>query len=586
MQKKFALVLSVLVIVFLVTTAAIPQGSNNSGFKTSQPAMLTAVMPGVQVTPILTVGDVLPSGFRYEAVPDGISLRTRGQGRVDLFINHETSKVPFPYNTAAPTAANGENDFDNSQVSQLILNQHSAGVLNGSFAISSSSGYQRFCSNYLATSKEGFDRDILFANEEAIDYVYRQEASWPPVMGDPAEKQIGLVVALDVQTGKHHPIYGMGRHNHENSVPIPGFEDLVVLSGDDTFTNGPLTGVTFPAGVTVPAQAQLYSYIASDTDALLADEGDLWAFVSDTPGFTDYYDFTPGSAQSITGHFIQVPKNIATGLNPDGSEIKAADVGFPLPPTNGSWQRDNRTTVPTGLDGPQWVLEYWSDINNVFQFVRIEDIAYDKRPGMGNVVYVVDSGRGSAGQGAGISTNGRVWKMVLDLNDPKVVTSLTVFVEGDDSVVKTLTEVHQPDNIETTATGILLTEDPGSSQQFSAAQQVSDAARATTARLMWVPFVGSGAGAPQTVVKVNQSADEGPTDVDTNTAAGNWGAWESTGIVDASEAFGPGYFLINVQAATLWVEKAPGDDNNGDGFPDFTYKRAGGQLLLIKIPGF
>ena len=586
MQKKFALVLSVLVIVFLVTTAAIPQGSNNSGFKTSQPAMLTAVMPGVQVTPILTVGDVLPSGFRYEAVPDGISLRTRGQGRVDLFINHETSKVPFPYNTAAPTAANGENDFDNSQVSQLILNQHSAGVLNGSFAISSSSGYQRFCSNYLATSKEGFDRDILFANEEAIDYVYRQEASWPPVMGDPAEKQIGLVVALDVQTGKHHPIYGMGRHNHENSVPIPGFEDLVVLSGDDTFTNGPLTGVTFPAGVTVPAQAQLYSYIASDTDALLADEGDLWAFVSDTPGFTDYYDFIPGSAQSITGHFIQVPKNIATGLNPDGSEIKAADVGFPLPPTNGSWQRDNRTTVPTGLDGPQWVLEYWSDINNVFQFVRIEDIAYDKRPGMGNVVYVVDSGRGSAGQGAGISTNGRVWKMVLDLNDPKVVTSLTVFVEGDDNVVKTLTEVHQPDNIETTATGILLTEDPGSSQQFTAAQQVSDAARATTARLMWVPFVGSGAGAPQTVVKVNQSADEGPTDVDTNTAAGNWGAWESTGIVDASEAFGPGYFLINVQAATLWVEKAPGDDNNGDGFPDFTYKRAGGQLLLIKIPGF
>lgn len=585
MQKKFALVLSVLVIVFLVTTAAIPQGSNNSGFKTSQPAMLTAVMPGVQVTPILTVGDVLPSGFRYEAVPDGISLRTRGQGRVDLFINHETSKVPFPYNTAAPTAANGENDFDNSQVSQLILNQHSAGVLNGSFAISSSSGYQRFCSNYLATSKEGFDRDILFANEEAIDYVYRQEASWPPVMGNPAEKQIGLVVALDVKTGKHHPIYGMGRHNHENSVPIPGFEDLVVLSGDDTFTNGPLTGVTFPAGVTVPAQAQLYSYIASDTDALLADEGDLWAFVSDTPGFTDYYDFTPGSAQSITGHFIQVPKNIATGLNPDGSEIKAADVGFPLPPTNGSWQRDNRTTVPTGLDGPQWVLEYWSDINNVFQFVRIEDIAYDKRSGMGNVVYVVDSGRGSSGQGAGISTNGRVWKMVLDLNDPKVVTSLTVFVEGDDSVVKTLAEVHQPDNIETTATGILLTEDPGSSQQFSAAQQVSDAARATTARLMWVPFVGSGAGAPQTVVKVNQSADEGSTDVDTNTVAGNWGAWESTGIVDASEAFGPGYFLINVQASTLWVEKAPGDDNNGDGFPDFTYKRAGGQLLLIKIPG-
>jgi len=67
--------------------------------------------------------------------------------------------------------------------------------------------------------------------------------------------------------------------------------------------------------------------------------------------------------------------------------------------------------------------------------------------------------------------------------------------------------------------------------------------------------------------------------------AGNWGAWESTGIVDASAAFGPGAFLINVQAHTLWVEKAPGDDNNGDGQPDFTYKREGGQLLLIRNLG-
>jgi hypothetical protein len=44
-------------------------------------------------------------------------------------------------------------------------------------------------------------------------------------------------------------------------------------------------------------------------------------------------------------------------------------------------------------------------------------------------------------------------------------------------------------------------------------------------------------------------------------------------------------FLIDVQAHSLWVEKAPGDDNNNDGQPDFTYKREGGQLLLLRIPG-
>ena len=568
-------------------TAAAPAGDNNSGFTTGQPSMLSAVKTGVEITPLLTVGDVLPSGYRFEAIPDGISVRTRGQGRVDLFVNHETSKVPFPYNATAPTAANGENDFDNAQVSRLILNRQSAGVLNGSFVISSSSGYQRFCSNYLATEKEGFDREILFTNEESPDYVYRQEASWPPTPGSPAEREAGAVVALDIKTGKHRPVYGMGRHNHENNVAIPGYGYPVVFSGDDTFTSGPLTDPLNTSVKLAPAQSQLYSYIAPSTDGLLADEGDLWAFVSDTPGVKNYYDVAPGSGTEVSGHFIKVPKDIATGLNADGSELKAADKGYPLPPTDFSWQLDLRfaTVAPgPGIDGPQWVLEYWSDLNNVFQFVRVEDIAYDKRLGMGNVVYIVDSGRGrTAAQSLDTnfrSTNGRVWKMVLDENDPTKVTSLTVFVEGDDNPVKTLGEVHQPDNIETTQTGLLLTEDPGSSQQFTAAQAAADPTNATTARFWYVPFSGTA----EAVAKVNQSADGGSTDVD-GRVAGNLGAWESTGIVDASAAFGPGAFLINVQAHTLWVEKAPGDDNNGDGQPDFTYKREGGQLALIRIPG-
>jgi hypothetical protein len=214
---------------------------------------------------------------------------------------------------------------------------------------------------------------------------------------------------------------------------------------------------------------------------------------------------------------------------------------------------------------------------------------------MGNVVYIVDSGRGrTAAQSLDTnfrSTNGRVWKMVLDPDDPTVVTSLTVFVEGDDNPVKTLSEVHQPDNIETTQSGLLLTEDPGSSQQFPVG---SADPNATTARLWYAPFSGT----PAVVAKIDQSADEGPTDVDPADVTpfvppsfpispGNQGGWETTGIVDASAAFGSGAFLINIQAHTLWVEKAVGPDTflDSDNLPDFTYKREGGQLLLIRIPG-
>jgi hypothetical protein len=597
MRRRMAFACAVLAMATVIS--GMSAQAANGGFKTSRPSMLTTTpdMPGVEITPLLTVGDVFgDSGFRFEAIPDGISLRTRGNGRVDAYVNHETSKVPFPFNSTTPSAANGESDFDNSQVSHLILNKNSAGVLSGSFAIPSSDGFQRFCSNYLATGKEGFDREILFTNEESPDYVFRQEDSWPPPLSNEGAEENGVVLAYDVKAQQNHVIYGMGRHNHENNVAIPGFEDLVVLSGDDTFTSGPLTGVPFPPGIDAPAQSQLYSYIAPDTDSLLADQGDLWAFVSDDPAVDDYYDFAPGSTQSVAGHFIEVPKNIATGRNPDGTEITSADVpGFPPPPNvppapAGSWQTDLRTAGPAvGIDGPQWVLEFWSDVNNVFQFVRVEDIAYDKRPGMGNTVYIVDSGRGTAGASQqGRSTNGRVWKMVLDPENPTEVESLSIAVEGDDNEVKTPTEVHQPDNIETTQTGILLTEDPGSSQQFTADQQISDAARATTARLWYVPF--DPAASPKVVVKIDQSSDgDVGYDVDRRTD-GNWGAWETTGIVDASAAFGPGAFLINVQAHTLWVQKEDGPDTFiGTDVtpldPDFTYKREGGQLLLIRIPG-
>lgn len=559
---KRLLAVLVMLLALAVIAGSAGAGDNDAGFKTSQAAMLTPLATGSSVTAIITVGENV-RGYRFEALPDGISLDPNGQGTVDVYVNHETSTVPFPYTPSAPTEANSQNDFVNAELSRLRLNQHSAGILQATLAIPSSANYQRFCSNYLATEKEGFTRPILFTNEEAVDWVNRTGKAWPATIGADEARQAGLAVAYDVKSGTYMSIWGMGRFNHENEVAVPGYGKPVVLSGDDTFTNN-------------PAQSQLYSYIAPNTNALLNDNGDLWAFVSDTAGVDDYGDFAPGSTMSITGHFIKVDKDVATGRNADGSELMAADKGYPLPPNDGTWQRD---PSGVGIDGPQWVLEHWSNLHNVFRFVRVEDLAYDKRPGMSNVVYIADSGRGTTGApAAGKSTNGRIWKMVLDPSDPTHVLSLSILIEGDDSPVKTPGEIHQPDNLETTQNTLLVTEDPGSSQQFPFGS--TDSA-ATTARL-WGYTLATGTMAP--VAKVDQSADEGPTDVD-SLPAGNLGAWESSGVVDASSVFGPGAFLIDVQAHTLWVDKAPGDDNFPPAGPDFTYKREGGQLLLLRIPG-
>src|SRR3989304_5726777 len=143
--------LAVAVAVIAVATATTAfAGDNDSGFQTSQPAMLTCPSCGSDVIPIITVGETMPGGYRFEAIPDGISLRPRGNGRVRPYLNPETAAVAFPYVAAAPTAANSQNHFDNSQVSLLGLNQHSKGVLFGRSAIAASENYQRFSSNYLA----------------------------------------------------------------------------------------------------------------------------------------------------------------------------------------------------------------------------------------------------------------------------------------------------------------------------------------------------------------------------------------------------------------------------------------------------
>jgi hypothetical protein len=281
MTKRTSVLLAAAVTLVAASGAAAALAKKKDGFKTSAPAMLTAVMAGVEVDPLLTVGDTLESGYRFEAIPDGIAIDPRGKD-VDVWVNHETGRAPFPYNATNPTAANGENDFDNSQVSHLVLDDKTAGVKSGEFAIASSAGFQRFCSSYLATTAEGFDKDILFLSEETPDYFLRQEDSWPPPIGSPDEEEGGLVIALDVKKGDYIPIYGMGRHNHENAVAIPGFKENVVLSGDVTFTSGPLAGGVFPV-CAVPAQSQLYSDIAEDSNKLLKDEVDMWAFFSDTP---------------------------------------------------------------------------------------------------------------------------------------------------------------------------------------------------------------------------------------------------------------------------------------------------------------
>ena len=579
-------------------------GSAAAPVNTAQAAMVSFTTNPASGAPanstadaIISVGDTI-GGYTFESIPDGVAVYPRGNGRADVFVNHETSTVPFPFNSPWAGGEGNQNDFTNSELSQLNFNQHKKEINSASMAIEGLENYQRFCSNYLATAVEGFDRDILFTNEEAQDWVYRSGTAWPgptfiPTPPNPASagaEQAGVVVAHDVKTGKTKTIYGMGRFNHENSVAVPDFDELVLLSGDDTFQTN------------APESSQLYMYTAADSDELWADEGTLHAFVANGTD-KNYFDLQVG--ETIRGKFLPVPENIAKGKAADGHELTRA-VDFPgYPAPSGS------PSVPP--DGPQWILDQWGNASNspsvndvtgndndVFDFLRIEDIAYDKRDGMSNVVYIADSGRASAGAANPLttSTNGRIYKMVLDVNgdgDP-TDAEISILVQGDDSPtgrqgtpalsLASLNEIHQPDNLETTVNGnLLVTEDPSSANQYDAGSMNS-----TSARLWMVPLNNAEAG-KMPLLAVDQALDEnanpanGAVDVDTATAA-RLGAWESSGIVDASAAFGAGAFFLTIQAHSYWVAKATGPDVLGaPNGQDYVIKKEGGQLILLTMPG-
>ena len=155
-----------------------------------------------------------------------------------------------------------------------------------------------------------------------------------------------------------------------------------MLSGDDAFVSN-------------PAQAQLYSYIADDARRVWNDEGDLWAFVTDVPGVDDYYDFPIGSPLSVSGPLREGAEGHRHRARARRQRADGGGQGLPgAAEQRHLAARPERRRHRRPAVGARALGRHAGD-SRVFQFTRVEDIAYDKRPGMQNVVYVVDSGRGA-----------------------------------------------------------------------------------------------------------------------------------------------------------------------------------------------
>ena len=118
---------------------------------------------------------------------------------------------------------------------------------------------------------------------------------------------------------------------------------------------------------------------------------------------------------------------------------------------------------------PQQALEDWSNDNNVFQFIRLEDVAYDKNDP--TVVYIADTGRSRVKPDPatgrmfrdsvrpGLADDGRLFKLVFNDRDPRNVDSFTILADGDLTASAVFVPFTNPDNIDTSANSLMVQED-------------------------------------------------------------------------------------------------------------------------------
>ncbi|MGD2078760.1 MAG: DUF839 domain-containing protein [Chloroflexota bacterium] len=483
----------------------------NPGWLTPEAPYITlepGLPTGSMVKGIISSGEVV-DGVRFQGIPDGIGI-TGGAApnTVDVYVAHEETTVPF-FGTAS---------FQDASVSKLTLSTVAGSGLGAveqlSVAVSPDDGYLRFCSATMAGAAEGFDHPTFFVGEETNDIV--DVPAGAPYGADPAlapQRQGGYAVALDTVTGESVPVPGLGRLNHENTAVIPGgWNQFALLTTDDTF-NAP--------------SAQLYLYLANHESHIMDDKGSLWAFrvtrtgegpVDATDAFNeanDYLDLQVGDEWQ--GEFIRVPKEIARGLTEEA---------------------------------PQDALENWSNENNVFQFIRLEDLDYDRHnprvvyvadTGQTRIVPDADTGRMQRGPGGtvGMADNGRIFKFVFNENNPRKVDSFSIMADGDATGTEVFVPFINPDNMGASANSLMVQED-------------NDNAR------VWQHDFASGSW--QVVATVNDPDGE------------------SSGIVDASAWFGDGAWLLDVQGhgRNVLTEVVS---------PELTLELESGQLMLMVIPG-
>ncbi|MBE3559627.1 MAG: DUF839 domain-containing protein [Ktedonobacteraceae bacterium] len=341
-MKSYSPVLLVVLLIGVVVAGcgtATASSPPPAGFLTTRPAQIRGLAGNVTFQPIITTGDTF-NNYTMAAIPDGLGAFDNGDGTFTLLMNHELTK---------------EENLSDARVSKLRIDKKTLRVQQANYLIDGTQGYRRFCSATMVGPDEGFQEPLFLTGEEATDGPFK-----------------GIVVAVNPKTGTRTDLPWLGHLAHENTLALPGFGKIVVLTTDDS------------------APGYLYMYVANNQQDFLSGRGQLYVLIADAGKTPDAISKTKPTA----GKFVPVSQS----ENTDAKALKSASAA-----------------------------------KGAMAFARLEDLAYDSSKA--GLLYFVTTGRSeyvNKQTNKPFDAKGRLHSLQLDTSDPTKVTSLQVLLDGNE----------------------------------------------------------------------------------------------------------------------------------------------------------
>ena len=484
--------------------------ATNIGPSTTTEPYLIPSIPGVKFVSILTVGDSI-GGYRMVGIPDGLGSFQSARGQFTVLMNHEINPAATPSNPGIVRKHGSNGAF----VSRWTIDQETLKVLKGEDLTPSANHVHLWdpAHSEYTTGTTRWQR-LCSADLPAESALFGNGRGTRDriffdgeEVTDPTSARAWARIVTGPHAGEAWQLPRLGRMAYENVVACPhSKEKTVVLLTDDGDLSTAATSTGFPS--------EVYVYIGEKAKS---------GHPIEQAGFTngDFY----GVKVSVNGSPVTEESDLfglgvtATGFIGKGtfSLVNLGDVSNLTP------RQIEDASIAAGIT----------------RFRRPEDSAWDPRNGEKhrNDAYFVTT--------ADINTNCRLWRLRFDdiRKDPEKGGTIEILLTG--------SEGHRMlDNVTIDPFGrIVMDEDPGNNSRVSK---------------IWLYQIATG--------EFIEVAHHNPKFFDPtilNNSSFITQDEESSGIIDASDILGDGWFLLDVQAHKV---------NTGD--PELV---EGGQLLAMFV---